>query len=68
MSYEVWTREAYGYQFGQPKNMLHEGLSEQQVAEYLQGDHGKLLHQMLVIKDGEATLANKWLAAYEKRG
>lgn len=68
MSLELWTRHFYGHQFGQPENRLQEGLSEDEMAAELRRDHGLLLHKLLVIDGETKTLANKWLAAYEKDG
>jgi hypothetical protein len=74
VTYEIWTTYRYGAMFGEPETKLEDGLSEQQVAEWLRQGHGRLLHTLLVVQrrpedhdDGDQkTRASKWLANYEK--
>lgn len=68
MSYEIWTRNAYGHQFGQPLSKIEGELTAEQVAGQLRNAaHGPyLLHQLCIVQDAEVTEAGRWLKDYEK--
>ncbi len=66
MSYEIWSAHRYGSQFGLPETKLAEDLSDDQVAERVRlGFVGHLQHNLLVVREGEAWRANRWLIQHD---
>lgn len=73
MTYEIWTRNQYGYEFGKPVSKIDGELTADQVKwQLLNADRGSyLLHQLCVVEvadEGEPTVteAGRWLK--EHRG
>lgn len=68
MSYEIWTRNQYGKDFGQPVSKIDGELTKEQVIWFLVNGHQKqyLLHQLCVVEDAAVTEAGRWLK--EHRG
>lgn len=64
MSYEIWTRNQYGPQFGRPVDKIESDLTAEQVVAYLKGGHGYLLHQLCVTEETAVMEAGQWLKTY----
>lgn len=68
MTYEIWSAGRYGKSFGQPQDKLADDMSIDEVAQRAElGFVGHLLHNLLVVHEGETTRANKWLDDYRKK-